>query len=219
MKVSCTDLIIIKSALIESNLNWSVCGCLLLQGINFCPGQEVPNVTTHEQTEHTLQPLIFHLGRDPGEKYPIRSVGEKKKKRTCSQLISSRGEQQEREEGCEKMKTRCEERKVVCLLEAQSPVCEINADSVAWKKKASDWSAQPERAWLHPFFVIANSSLKITIWPSALRCTTAGYNCKTNCSCLNWEAVLFNGVLCVCAWELRRQCHCRMCMIIVCLMN
>ncbi|XP_005724416.1 N-acetylgalactosamine-6-sulfatase [Pundamilia nyererei] len=41
------------------------------QGINFCPGEEVPNVTTHEQKEHTLQPLIFHLGRDPGEKFPL----------------------------------------------------------------------------------------------------------------------------------------------------
>uniref|UniRef100_A0A3P8UEL6 Galactosamine (N-acetyl)-6-sulfatase n=1 Tax=Cynoglossus semilaevis TaxID=244447 RepID=A0A3P8UEL6_CYNSE len=41
-------------------------------GINFCPGQEVINVTTHEQRDHTLQPLIFHLGKDPGEKYPIR---------------------------------------------------------------------------------------------------------------------------------------------------
>ncbi|XP_075877073.1 N-acetylgalactosamine-6-sulfatase isoform X2 [Nelusetta ayraudi] len=40
-------------------------------GINFCPGQEVAGVTTHEQMEHTMQPLIFHLGRDPGEKYPI----------------------------------------------------------------------------------------------------------------------------------------------------
>lgn len=40
-------------------------------GIDFCPGQEVPGVTTHDQTNHTLQPLIFHLGRDPGEKYPI----------------------------------------------------------------------------------------------------------------------------------------------------
>uniref|UniRef100_UPI0037E8D7A6 N-acetylgalactosamine-6-sulfatase n=1 Tax=Semicossyphus pulcher TaxID=241346 RepID=UPI0037E8D7A6 len=40
-------------------------------GINFCVGQEIPNVTTHKQTEHTMQPLIFHLGRDPGEKYPI----------------------------------------------------------------------------------------------------------------------------------------------------
>lgn len=44
----------------------------LFQGINFCPGQEVPGVTTHEQKEHTMMPLIFELGRDPGEKYPIR---------------------------------------------------------------------------------------------------------------------------------------------------
>lgn len=29
-------------------------------------------MTTHEQKEHTMVPLIFHLGRDPGEKYPIR---------------------------------------------------------------------------------------------------------------------------------------------------
>ncbi|XP_007553968.1 N-acetylgalactosamine-6-sulfatase [Poecilia latipinna] len=43
----------------------------LKEGINFCPGQEVPGVTTHDQEEHTLQPLIFHLGRDPGEKYPL----------------------------------------------------------------------------------------------------------------------------------------------------
>uniref|UniRef100_A0A3Q1BNE1 N-acetylgalactosamine-6-sulfatase n=1 Tax=Amphiprion ocellaris TaxID=80972 RepID=A0A3Q1BNE1_AMPOC len=40
-------------------------------GINFCPGQEVPDVTTHEQKEHTQQPIIFHLGQDPGEKFPI----------------------------------------------------------------------------------------------------------------------------------------------------
>lgn len=41
------------------------------QGVNFCPGQEVAGVTTHIQKEHTMQPIIFHLGRDPGEKYPI----------------------------------------------------------------------------------------------------------------------------------------------------
>lgn len=41
------------------------------KGINFCPGQEVLGVTTHEQKEHTMQPIIFHLGRDPGEKFPI----------------------------------------------------------------------------------------------------------------------------------------------------
>ncbi|KAJ8417801.1 hypothetical protein AAFF_G00226440 [Aldrovandia affinis] len=44
------------------------------KGINFCPGQDVAGVTTHTQKEHTMQPLIFHLGRDPGEKYPIRQV-------------------------------------------------------------------------------------------------------------------------------------------------
>ncbi|KAG5269963.1 hypothetical protein AALO_G00187100 [Alosa alosa] len=41
------------------------------QGINFCPGEEVAGITTHTQEEHTMQPIIFHLGRDPGEKYPI----------------------------------------------------------------------------------------------------------------------------------------------------
>ncbi|KAL3065597.1 hypothetical protein OYC64_015703 [Pagothenia borchgrevinki] len=41
------------------------------KGINFCPGEEVPGVTTHDQKEHTLQPILFHLGRDPGEKFPI----------------------------------------------------------------------------------------------------------------------------------------------------
>uniref|UniRef100_A0A8D3BIV0 N-acetylgalactosamine-6-sulfatase n=1 Tax=Scophthalmus maximus TaxID=52904 RepID=A0A8D3BIV0_SCOMX len=40
-------------------------------GINFCPGQDVPGVTTHDQKEHTEEPIVFHLGRDPGEKFPI----------------------------------------------------------------------------------------------------------------------------------------------------
>ncbi|XP_077419844.1 N-acetylgalactosamine-6-sulfatase isoform X1 [Vanacampus margaritifer] len=48
----------------------------LKKGVNFCPGQEVPGVTTHEQKEHTMQPLIFHLGRDPGEKFPISVLTE-----------------------------------------------------------------------------------------------------------------------------------------------
>ncbi|XP_019391577.1 PREDICTED: N-acetylgalactosamine-6-sulfatase isoform X2 [Crocodylus porosus] len=42
------------------------------QGIDFCPGQNISGVTTHTQEEHTLLPLLFHLGRDPGEKYPVR---------------------------------------------------------------------------------------------------------------------------------------------------
>lgn len=41
------------------------------KGINFCPGEEISGVTTHEQVNHTSNPLLFHLGRDPGEKYPI----------------------------------------------------------------------------------------------------------------------------------------------------
>ncbi|KAM6408923.1 N-acetylgalactosamine-6-sulfatase [Rhynochetos jubatus] len=41
------------------------------KGIDFCPGQNVSGVTTHTQEEHTTLPLLFHLGRDPGEKYPL----------------------------------------------------------------------------------------------------------------------------------------------------
>lgn len=65
------------------------CVCFLFQGINFCPGQEVPGVTTHIQKEHTMQPIIFHLGRDPGEKFPIRLVPWKL--HLCSQLTSFPG--------------------------------------------------------------------------------------------------------------------------------
>ena len=43
-----------------------------LQGTNFCPGQEVNNVTTHDQVNHTTDPIIFDLGSDPGEKYPLK---------------------------------------------------------------------------------------------------------------------------------------------------
>ena len=39
---------------------------------SFCPGQYVPGITTHDQVDHTAAPILFHLGRDPGEKYPIR---------------------------------------------------------------------------------------------------------------------------------------------------
>uniref|UniRef100_A0A3B5L8K6 Galactosamine (N-acetyl)-6-sulfatase n=1 Tax=Xiphophorus couchianus TaxID=32473 RepID=A0A3B5L8K6_9TELE len=56
----------------------------LKDGINFCPGQEVPGVTTHDQKEHTLQPLIFHLGRDPGEKYPLSVLSKEYQEVLCS---------------------------------------------------------------------------------------------------------------------------------------
>lgn len=62
-----------------------------LQGIDFCPGQSVAGVTTHTQEEHTYLPLLFHLGRDPGEKYPLRwaiSWGfMKTQQRQCSKFI------------------------------------------------------------------------------------------------------------------------------------
>jgi N-acetylgalactosamine-6-sulfatase len=42
------------------------------RGTDFCPGEEIANVTTHNQVNRTSKPLLFHLGRDPGEKYFIR---------------------------------------------------------------------------------------------------------------------------------------------------
>ncbi len=42
--------------------------------MDFCRGECVTNVTTHEQMNYTASPVLFHLGSDPGEKYPIRYV-------------------------------------------------------------------------------------------------------------------------------------------------
>ncbi|KAJ8030978.1 N-acetylgalactosamine-6-sulfatase [Holothuria leucospilota] len=36
-----------------------------------CSGEYLENFTTEEITNHTMQPMLFHLGRDPGESYPI----------------------------------------------------------------------------------------------------------------------------------------------------
>jgi len=41
------------------------------RGITFCRGQYVESVTTHEQVNRTSSPILFHLGRDPGEKHPM----------------------------------------------------------------------------------------------------------------------------------------------------
>ncbi|GIY34125.1 n-acetylgalactosamine-6-sulfatase [Caerostris extrusa] len=41
------------------------------QGIDFCPGMNLKGMTSHNQLNHTAQPLLFHLGRDPGEKYQL----------------------------------------------------------------------------------------------------------------------------------------------------
>lgn len=39
--------------------------------LDLCPGQHVDGVTSHKQLNYTEQPVLFHLGRDPGEKFPI----------------------------------------------------------------------------------------------------------------------------------------------------
>ncbi|KAG0698748.1 N-acetylgalactosamine-6-sulfatase [Chionoecetes opilio] len=43
----------------------------LQKGINFCPGAEVPNVTTPTPTNHTARPILFNVEVDPGERYPV----------------------------------------------------------------------------------------------------------------------------------------------------
>lgn len=45
--------------------------CRLLQGYHYCPGQYVEGVTTRDMTNYSSNPLLFHMGRDPGEKFPI----------------------------------------------------------------------------------------------------------------------------------------------------
>lgn len=108
--------------IMERNLFVCMSVCFLSKGINFCPGQEVAGVTTHEQMEHTMQPLIFHLGRDPGEKYPIGWVV--LVKRTGRSGVAAA---------------------FLVLLQ------DIDGESltVIAAEKAADWSVQPDCAWLH----------------------------------------------------------------------
>ncbi len=77
------------------------------------------------------------------------------------------------EEMLENDQERGENRKAVCLLVAQN-VYEINADSVAWKRRRRIDPLSQSAPDYTLLFVIANSSLKITIWPSTLRCFAAG---------------------------------------------
>ena len=45
----------------------------LQRGIDHCPGAWLENVTTTDMRHHgDLSPVIFHLGRDPGERFPLR---------------------------------------------------------------------------------------------------------------------------------------------------
>ena len=42
------------------------------QGYHYCPGERIVNLTQDEMLDFTQQPLLFHLGRDPGEKYAMK---------------------------------------------------------------------------------------------------------------------------------------------------
>lgn len=50
---------------------WSTPPQELEHGINFCPGFEVPNVTTSNQTDHSERPILFNIDMDPTERYPV----------------------------------------------------------------------------------------------------------------------------------------------------
>ena len=65
---ACVCVCVYTSVHVHACVHMCVC-----QGVNFCPGEEIEGVTTHDQMNHTTEPLLFHLGRDPGEKYIIRS--------------------------------------------------------------------------------------------------------------------------------------------------
>jgi len=41
------------------------------KGVDFCPGQEIENMTVHDQEDHTAKPLLFNLDSDPGERWAI----------------------------------------------------------------------------------------------------------------------------------------------------
>ncbi|RUS86588.1 hypothetical protein EGW08_005669 [Elysia chlorotica] len=42
------------------------------KGTDFCPGQNVQNMTVRQQEDHSQQPLLFNLAKDYGEKYQIK---------------------------------------------------------------------------------------------------------------------------------------------------
>ena len=44
----------------------------ILQGIDFCPGQRSPNITTQVPADHRKYPVLYNLDFDPGEKYQIK---------------------------------------------------------------------------------------------------------------------------------------------------
>lgn len=50
---------------------WSTPEHELRQGINYCPGFEVENMTTTNQTDHSDMPILFNIDQDPTERYPL----------------------------------------------------------------------------------------------------------------------------------------------------
>ena len=43
----------------------------MVRGIDHCPGVAIENVTTTDMRNHGEEPIVFHLGRDPGERFPL----------------------------------------------------------------------------------------------------------------------------------------------------
>ncbi|RWS09708.1 N-acetylgalactosamine-6-sulfatase-like protein [Dinothrombium tinctorium] len=48
-------------------------------GIDFCPGVNISEFTSHILTNHTLNPKLFHISRDPSEKYEIKASSQEYK--------------------------------------------------------------------------------------------------------------------------------------------
>lgn len=42
-----------------------------LTGVNYCPGSYLRNFITNDLVSHEQNPIVFHLERDPGERFPI----------------------------------------------------------------------------------------------------------------------------------------------------
>ena len=63
----------------------------------FCRGQYIQNVTVHDQMDHTQQPVVFNVNRDPGEKYMLnhRSAEYKAAMAVISKVVKEHQEQLE----------------------------------------------------------------------------------------------------------------------------
>lgn len=67
------ELMAVRDGLYKAHLwTWTNSLELFHEGVNFCPGEDVDNVTTHQLVNRTTDPVIFHLGRDPEEKFPLK---------------------------------------------------------------------------------------------------------------------------------------------------